>query len=101
MARVSDGAGRKPVIIISWVLFAGFSLASGLAQTLTQLIAFRTVQGIGGSGLFSLAMIVIPELAPKKLWPLMSSLMGISLACSYVVGKLIIRAYQSLFAHGD
>lgn len=90
MARLSDGAGRKSVVILSWVLFTGFSLASGFAQSLTQLIAFRTVQGIGGSGLFSLAMIVIPELAPKRLWAFMSSLMGIALACSYVVGKLII-----------
>jgi MFS family permease len=76
-------------------MFAGFSLASGLAQSLGQLITFRTLQGIGGSGLFSLPLIMLPELAPKRLWGLISSLIGISLACSYIAGRsrIFIHTY--------
>ncbi|KIN02299.1 hypothetical protein OIDMADRAFT_103461 [Oidiodendron maius Zn] len=89
VARLSDVISRKSAAILCWVLFAGFSLASGLAQSLRQLIAFRTIQGIGGSGLFSLPLIILPELAPKRLWGLMSSFMGVSLACSYIVGPVL------------
>ncbi len=86
-ARISDGIGRKSAIVVAWILFSGFSLASGLAQSMNQLIVFRAIQGIGGSGLFSMAIIVLPEVSPVDLWGLMSGLVGMFFACSSVVGK--------------
>ncbi|KFY85515.1 hypothetical protein V500_08351 [Pseudogymnoascus sp. VKM F-4518 (FW-2643)] len=88
-ARISDGIGRKAASILAWLLFAAFSLGSGLATNINQLIAFRTLQGIGGSGLFSLSMIVLPQITPVKLWALMSSLVGMSFAFSYVLGPIL------------
>lgn len=49
-ARVSDVIGRRNAFLAAYVLFFSFSLASGFAQSLSQLIAFRTIQGVGGSG---------------------------------------------------
>jgi MFS family permease len=72
--------------ILAWILFSGFSLASGLAQSINQLIVFRAIQGIGGSGLFSMTMIVLPQISPAKLWGLISGLIGICFACSSVTG---------------
>lgn len=88
-ARLSDGIGRKMAIIVAWVLFSGFSLASGLAKSMNQLIVFRAIQGIGGSGLFSMTMIVLPQVSPVRLWGLMSGLIGMSFARSSVVGMII------------
>ncbi|OBT91219.1 hypothetical protein VE02_00380 [Pseudogymnoascus sp. 03VT05] len=88
-ARISDGIGRKGASILAWLLFAAFSLGSGLATNINQLIAFRTLQGIGGSGLFSLSMIVLPQITPVRLWALMSSLVGMSFAFSYVLGPIL------------
>ncbi|KFY42310.1 hypothetical protein V495_04564 [Pseudogymnoascus sp. VKM F-4514 (FW-929)] len=88
-ARISDGIGRKGASILAWVLFAAFSLGAGLATSINQLIAFRTIQGIGGSGLFSLSMIVLPQITPVRLWALMSSLVGMSFAFSYVLGPIL------------
>ncbi|KFY35638.1 hypothetical protein V494_05739, partial [Pseudogymnoascus sp. VKM F-4513 (FW-928)] len=88
-ARISDGIGRKGASIVAWVLFAAFSLGAGLATNINQLIAFRTIQGIGGSGLFSLSMIVLPQITPVRLWALMSSLVGMSFAFSYVLGPIL------------
>ena len=42
------------MVIAAWIIFTGFSLGCGLAATLEQLIAFRALQGVGGSGLYSL-----------------------------------------------
>jgi MFS family permease len=87
-ARISDGIGRSRAFIFAWILFSSFSLASGLAQSMNQLIIFRAIQGIGGSGLFSLTMIVLPEVSPARLWGIISGLVGMCLACSFIVGMV-------------
>lgn len=49
-AHVSDVIGRRNAFILAYVLFLAFSMASGFAQNIRQLITFRTIQGVGGSG---------------------------------------------------
>ncbi|KAF5664184.1 multidrug resistance 3 [Fusarium circinatum] len=48
-ARISDIVGRRDAFIAAYIIFFVFSLASGFAQSINQLIAFRALQGIGGS----------------------------------------------------
>ncbi|EFY92081.1 MFS multidrug transporter, putative [Metarhizium acridum CQMa 102] len=66
-SRISDITGRRDAFVVAYVVFVAFSLACGFAQNLAQLIAFRTLQGIGGSGLYSLSMIMLSELSPAHL----------------------------------
>jgi MFS family permease len=49
-ARVSDVIGRKAAFLTAFIIFIAFSLGCGFAQNLTQLIACRALQGLGGSG---------------------------------------------------
>lgn len=79
-------------VVIAWILFSAFALASGLATSLNQLIVFRALQGIGGSGLFSLTMIVLPEISPAKHWGLMSGLVGICFGSSSIVGTFLPKS---------
>ena len=46
--KISDLYGRKKVYQSAIVIFLVASALCGLSQTLTQLIAFRALQGIGG-----------------------------------------------------
>lgn len=46
---LSDRFGRKRIFLISLVLFAAGSLASGLAPNIQTLIAFRFLEGLGGA----------------------------------------------------
>ncbi|KAF5693401.1 major facilitator family transporter [Fusarium denticulatum] len=48
-ARISDIVGRRDAFIAAYIIFFIFSLACGFAQSINQLIAFRALQGIGGS----------------------------------------------------
>lgn len=49
--RVSDIIGRKNAFVAANVIFLAFSLGCGFSQNLTQLIAFRALQGLGGAGM--------------------------------------------------
>jgi MFS family permease len=49
-ARVADVVGRRNAFLASYIIFFAFSLGCGFAQNLSQLIAFRALQGLGGSG---------------------------------------------------
>jgi MFS family permease len=54
LAQIADVVGRRGAFSISYIIFIAFSLACGFAQNLQQLIAFRAIQGLGGSGALSL-----------------------------------------------
>jgi MFS family permease len=49
-ARISDVIGRKAAFLSAFAIFIAFSIACGFAHNLTQLIIFRALQGLGGSG---------------------------------------------------
>ncbi|KAJ3500674.1 hypothetical protein NM208_g17091 [Fusarium decemcellulare] len=88
-ARVSDVVGRRNAFVAAYVVFFAFSLACGFAQSLDQLIACRTLQGIGGSGLYSLPMIILPELCPEHLRQHVASIIGLVIAGSGALGPVL------------
>lgn len=88
-ARLSDFIGRRIAVLSAFVLFVGFSLGCGWARNIDQLIAFRTFQGVGGAGLYSLAIIVLVETSTPKFAALMSSLIGATIAISGVLGPIL------------
>ncbi|KAI0529808.1 major facilitator superfamily domain-containing protein [Xylaria digitata] len=53
--RLSDIWSRKVILLIGLAIFFIGSLASSLANTVTQLIVFRALTGIGGGGLMTVA----------------------------------------------
>ncbi|CAJ2503880.1 Uu.00g112740.m01.CDS01 [Anthostomella pinea] len=95
-AKTSDIYGRREMICASWVLFAGFSVGCGFARTMPQLIIFRALQGMGGSGLYSLGQIVLFEVGPAHNPSLMGALIGLTLAVSYVLGPVLGGIISSL-----
>jgi MFS family permease len=64
---MSDVVGRKNAYIVAFILFFSASIGCGFAQSINQLIALRSIQGIGGSGLYSLAMVMFPEIYPRAM----------------------------------
>lgn len=62
--RLGDMFGRKPLMLVSVLIIALGSIACGLSQSMTQLIVFRSLQGIGGG-----MMIATAFAAPADLFP--------------------------------
>ncbi|XDG09963.1 hypothetical protein ABKA04_009578 [Annulohypoxylon sp. FPYF3050] len=87
-ARISDIIGRRDAFLVSYLIFIVFSLACGFAKNLTQLIAFRAVQGLGGSGLYSITMTILPEIIPQRLKKFLGGMIGIVVAMAGVLGPI-------------
>ncbi|KAF2993946.1 hypothetical protein E8E14_001307 [Neopestalotiopsis sp. 37M] len=88
-AKLSDIFGRKALLITAWTLFTSFSLGCGLAPNMPSLIVFRAFQGIGGSGLYSLAQTGLFEVGPTDKPSLLGALIGMTLAISFVLGPVL------------
>jgi EmrB/QacA subfamily drug resistance transporter len=64
--KLSDQYGRKPMIFVAIMVFLLGSILSGLAQSMTELILFRGVQGLGAGGFLPLAQITIGDLISMR-----------------------------------
>lgn len=60
--KLSDMYGRKWLYIIGIILFISASSLSGLSQSMTQLIIFRGIQGIGFGIMMTLGMVIMADL---------------------------------------
>ncbi|GAB4083189.1 MDR family MFS transporter [Modestobacter muralis] len=64
--KLSDIYGRKVLFQLAIAIFLLASLASGFSQNMTQLIAFRAVQGIGGGGLIALSQAILGDVTTPR-----------------------------------
>ncbi|CAN9202586.1 unnamed protein product [Alternaria sp. RS040] len=70
-ASLSDVIGRRNAYVAAFVIFLAFSLGCGFSQSLDQLIAMRALQGVGGSGLYSVGFVILTEItSPRALFPI-------------------------------
>ena len=106
--KLADIASRRTIQLWAIVLFLGGSFLCGLAgefgplpllgDGMTQLIAARAVQGIGGAGLFAMAFIVIADLFPPRERGKYQGFVGATFGIASVLGPLV----GGLLAdHGD
>jgi EmrB/QacA subfamily drug resistance transporter len=64
--KLSDILGRKPMYLTAITLFLTGSIASGMANSMYELAAFRAVQGLGAGGLMSLALAIIADMVSPR-----------------------------------
>jgi EmrB/QacA subfamily drug resistance transporter len=64
--KISDLYGRRLTFQVAIGIFLVGSALSGLSQDMGQLIAFRALQGVGGGGLFAIALSIIGDVIPPR-----------------------------------
>ncbi|MCJ1290434.1 hypothetical protein MMC34_001972 [Xylographa carneopallida] len=88
-ASIGDVIGRRNAFTSAFIIFIGFSLGCGFSQSLSQLVACRALQGVGGSGLYSLTMVIMIEVSPPKMRAWIGSLVGVVIAISGLLGPVL------------
>jgi len=87
--KISDLVGRKRVFVFAITLFLIGSALSGLSRTMTQLILFRGVQGLGAGGVIPLAQAIIGEIFSPRERFRYQGYTGALFAASSTIGPLL------------
>ena len=92
--KLSDLYGRRKLYILAMALFMTGSILCGQAQTMTQLILARALQGIGAGGIMPLAFILIGEMFSleqrAKMQGFFSGVWGVSSIAGPLLGGFIV-----------
>jgi EmrB/QacA subfamily drug resistance transporter len=86
--KVSDLLGRKGVFQFAIVVFLVGSALSGLAHSMTELIVFRAVQGVGAGGLIALAMAIVGDIVSPRQRGRYQGYFGAVFAFASIMGPL-------------
>lgn len=102
--KLGDIYGRRYLFLIAISIFMIGSVAAGFATTMIELASFRALQGIGGGGLFSLALTIVADIVPPreraKYQGMFLAVFGTSSLVGPVVGGLFAGIDEFLFIDG-
>lgn len=87
--KVSDLYGRKIVFQFAIVVFLIGSMLAGLAQSMTHLVVFRAIQGLGAGGLMVMALTIIGDILSPRERGRYQGYFGAVFAISSVAGPLV------------
>jgi EmrB/QacA subfamily drug resistance transporter len=92
--KLSDLFGRKPTLIVGIVLLLLGSLLCGFARSMTSLVAFRLLQGLGAGAIYPITVTVIGDLYKLeergRAQGMMASVWAISGVLGPLAGGLIV-----------
>jgi EmrB/QacA subfamily drug resistance transporter len=88
MGKLGDLYGRKRLFYVALIVFTVGSMLCGVARSIDQLLAFRTLQGIGAGGLGTLAMAIVADVVPARQLGRWLGYQGAIFAVSSILGPL-------------
>jgi EmrB/QacA subfamily drug resistance transporter len=88
-SKIADIYGRKKLFLIGLALFGASSVFCGLANSLTTLIIFRIIQGVGAAILTPLSIPLGIELFGKKSMGKLSVIVGMTISISAASGPVL------------
>jgi MFS family permease len=95
-AKLSDMAGRKPIILTGIGLFLLGSILCGLAWSMPALIAFRVVQGLGAGAVLPVAITIAGDIYSLEERAKVQGYLASVWAVSSVVGPTLGGVFSSL-----
>ncbi|CQR47951.1 Multidrug resistance protein 3 [Paraliobacillus sp. PM-2] len=93
--KLSDLYGRKPIYVIGVVIFLIGSILCGLAPTMTLLVIFRIIQGIGAGAVQPIITTMVGDMYSikerAKIQGYLASVWGISSIAGPLFGGFIVK----------
>ena len=87
--KLGDLYGRKRVMQAAIVVFLIGSALCGMSRTMTQLIVYRAIQGLGGGGLMVTTQAIVGDIVPARDRGRYQGFFGAVFGVSSVAGPLI------------
>jgi DHA2 family multidrug resistance protein len=81
--------GRKRFLMTCIMIFTLSSLACGSATSLSMLIIFRVLQGLGGGALQPISQAILLETVPRRLHGMANAVYGIGVVIAPIVGPTL------------
>ena len=96
--KLADTYGRKPMLLIGIAIFLVGSALCGIAHTMTVLILYRMIQGVGAGAIQPIIITVVGDLYPGhqrgKVQGYLSSVWGVSSVLGPLAGGLITQHFS-------
>ena len=102
--RLADLYGRRRIMLIAISLFVAGAATCAVAQTMTQLIAARVLQGLGAGGLMPVALVVSGDLFTlrerARIQGLFSGVWGVASLAGPILGAFLTVTFgwRSIFS---
>jgi EmrB/QacA subfamily drug resistance transporter len=87
--KLGDLYGRKRVLQVAIVLFLIGSALCGLSQSMTHLILFRAIQGLGGGGLMVTTQAIVGDIIPPRQRGRYQGIFGAAFGVASIAGPLL------------
>lgn len=103
LGPISDRIGRKPILVVTLIIFCIGAMCSVWSRTIQVFIFWRLIQGIGASGGYFLARTIPADLysgrALAKVMALVGAINGFAPASAPVIGGLVAEniGWQGIF----
>lgn len=81
--------GRKNLLLASFAIFTAGSILCGTANTFTQMIIYRVIQGIGGGALIPVSLAILRETFPPKQQGIAMALYGMGVVLAPALGPIL------------
>ncbi|KAH8695198.1 major facilitator superfamily domain-containing protein [Talaromyces proteolyticus] len=89
IVALSDVFGRRGLLFISLVFFTVGTVVCCISNNMTQLLAGRTIQGVGGGGIICLNGIITADILPLRQRPAYTTILQLAFAIGTITGPVI------------
>ncbi len=81
--------GRKRLYLASFALFTLGSMLCGTAHTFTQILVYRTIQGLGGGSLIPISQAILRETFPPREQGMAMAIFGMGVVLAPALGPIV------------